>query len=119
MLNSGHELEVRNLLTEPWTKGKLELFFNDRPIADCFNKTNPKIKAAVISPDSLTREEALNMMVAEPLLISRPLIQVGEERLAGFNVETVHHWIGLKQETVGSRDPQNCLCVKNEAKELA
>ena len=54
------------------------------------------------------------MMVAEPLLISRPLMQVSEERLAGFDVETVHHWIGLKQETVGSGDPQNCPCIKNE-----
>ena len=28
-------------------------------------------------------------MVAEPLLIARTRMQVGEERLAGFDVETV------------------------------
>lgn len=114
LLNSGHELDVRNLLTEPWTNGKLELFFNDQPIADCFNQTNPQIKAGIISPGKLSREEALNMMVAEPLLILRPLMQVGEKRLAGFDVETVHRWVGLNQEMIGSGDPKNCPCVKNE-----
>lgn len=114
LLNSGHELEVRNLLSEPWTKENLELFFNDRPVVEWFNKTNPQIKSGSISPDKLTRKEALTMMVAEPLLIVRPLMQFGDERLAGFDVETVHHWIGLTHETVGSTDPQNCACAKNE-----
>lgn len=114
LLNSGHELDVRNLLTEPWTKENLELFFQNRPIADCFNKTNPQIKAGVISPGRLSREEALNMMVAEPLLILRPLMQVGEKRLAGFDIETVCRWIGLKQETVGPGDPENCPCVNSQ-----
>lgn len=114
LLTSGHELEVRNLLTEPWTKENLKLFFNNRPVAEWFNKTHPQIKSAVISPCNLTREKALDMMIVEPLLIVRPLMQIGEERIAGFDVETLHRWIGLKQETIGPADPQNCPCVNNE-----
>jgi nitrogenase-associated protein len=115
LLASGHELEVRNLLTEPWTKECLAHFFGTRPVAEWFNMTNPRVKAGEIVPTDVTRDEALSMMVSEPLLIVRPLMQVGGERLAGFDVETVHNWIGLKIETVGDRDPKNCPCVTSES----
>lgn len=110
LLNSGHELEVRNLLREPWTKESLDLFFSDRPVAEWFNKTNPQVKSGTISPDKLTREEALTMLVTEPLLIGRPLMQVGKERMAGFNVELVQAWIGLKKGALDENNPQDCPC---------
>ncbi len=108
---SGHQLEVRNLLTEPWTKEELALFFGQRPVTEWFNMTNPRVKAGTIVPSEISPKQALNMMVVEPLLIVRPLMQVGEERLAGFNASEVHNWVGLKLEEVGERDPQNCPCV--------
>jgi nitrogenase-associated protein len=108
---SGHTLEVRNLLAEPWTEVQLALFFGDRPVAEWFNMTNPRVKAGEIIPAKVDRDAALQLMVAEPLLIVRPLMQVGEERLAGFNMQQVHSWIGLNSEMVGDRDPQNCPCV--------
>lgn len=114
LLASGHELEVRNLLTEPWTKVELAQFFGDRPVAEWFNMTNPQVKAGEIVPAKVSREDALAMMVAEPLLIVRPLMQVGEQRMAGFNVEAVQNWIGLKTETISAPDPQNCPCVNSE-----
>ncbi|MBJ6726835.1 thioredoxin domain-containing protein [Geomesophilobacter sediminis] len=111
LLASGHELEVRNLLAEPWTKERLAQFFGTRPVVEWFNPTNPRVKSGEIVPGELGREEALALMVAEPLLIVRPLMQVGEQRMAGFEVTQVHHWIGLSLEHVGERDPKNCPCV--------
>ncbi|APG27056.1 hypothetical protein A7E78_03935 [Syntrophotalea acetylenivorans] len=108
---SGHELEVRDLLTETWSKEDLALFFGNRPVAEWFNMTNPRVKAGTIVPSEISPEQALNMMVVAPLLIVRPLMQVGEKRLAGFNTDEVHNWVGLKLEEVGERDPQNCPCV--------
>ncbi|NCP78552.1 MAG: hypothetical protein GW833_05210 [Desulfuromonadales bacterium] len=114
LLASGHQLEERNLLTEPWTRESLALFFGDRPVADWFNITNPRIKSKELVPAEISGEEALALMIADPLLIVRPLMQVGSERLAGFQVEQVHNWIGLDLATVGPRDPQNCPCVTSE-----
>lgn len=111
LLASGHELEVRNLLTEPWSEQSLALFFGDRPVTEWFNPTNPRVKSGEVDPASWGRDEALRLMVAEPLLIVRPLMQVGQERLAGFDVTQVHNWIGLKLDSVGERDPKNCPCV--------
>ncbi len=111
LLASGHELEVRDLLTENWSAELLAKFFGDRPVVEWFNITNPDIKAGKVDPKKITSTEALKMMVAEPLLIGRPLMQVDNERLAGFEVDEVHNWIGLKLGLVGERDPKDCPCV--------
>lgn len=111
LLASGHELEVRDLLSEPWNAETLQKFFGRRPVAEWFNITNPRVKSGELIPAEIPAERALQMMVDEPLLIGRPLMQVGEQRLAGFDVEQVHNWIGLKLESVGERDPKNCPCV--------
>lgn len=111
LLASGHELEVRDLLTQDWSLESLQLFFGERPVTEWFNMTNPRVKSGEINPAEVTPEQALQMMVAEPLLIVRPLMQVGNERLAGFEVQQVHNWIGLKLDTIGPRNPQHCPCV--------
>jgi len=111
LLASGHELDVRNLLAEPWSVESLAAFFGSRPVAEWFNPSNPKVKSGELVPAQVRAEDALRMMLEEPLLIVRPLMQVGEQRLAGFQVEQVHNWIGLQLESVGERDPQNCPCV--------
>ena len=111
LLASGHQLDVRDLLTEPWSRVGLKQFFGDRPVSEWFNPTNPAVKSGEIVPEEVDPEDALTMMVENPLLIVRPLMQVGEERLAGFDVQEVHNWIGLNLESVGERDPKNCPCV--------
>lgn len=111
LLASGHELDVRNLLTETWDEAKLARFFGERPPSEWFNPSNPRVKSGEIKPAEISVEAALEMMVAEPLLIVRPLMQVGQERLAGFDVQQVHNWIGLALDAVGERDPKNCPCV--------
>ncbi len=111
LLASGHELDVRNLLTEPWTRETLALFFGERPVVDWFNPSNPLVKSGELNPAAIGDDDALAMMVEEPLLIVRPLMQVGQQRLAGFDVEQVHNWIGLALDSVGPRDPKNCPCV--------
>ena len=72
----GHRLTVRNLLAEPWTAERLRPFFGDRPVCDWFNLTAPRVRSGEVLPDALGEQEALALMVAEPLLIRRPLIEV-------------------------------------------
>lgn len=111
LLASGHELEVRDLLTEPWSEESLAQFFGDRPVTEWFNPAHPKVKSGEVVPGAFGQKETLRLMVSEPLFIVRPLMQVGDERLAGFDVEQVHNWIGLALDSVGERDPRNCPCV--------
>lgn len=93
---AGHTLEVRNLLAEPWTAESLRPFFGHLPVADWFNRAAPAVKDGSVAPDGLDEATALTLMLADPLLIRRPLLQVGDQRRVGFVPEEVAAWIGLR-----------------------
>ncbi|WP_427162435.1 ArsC/Spx/MgsR family protein [Aliinostoc sp. HNIBRCY26] len=114
---AGHEVIAYDLLTEPWTTERLRSFFGDRPVSQWFNPSSPKIKSGEIVPEKLDEQTALFLMLRDPLLIRRPLIQVGDRREVGFDVETLDAWIGLKPvdesframaENLMSQDLQGC-----------
>lgn len=92
---AGHRLTVRDLLAEPWTMTSLRPFFGDRPVADWFNRAAPAVKSGAVVPEAMDEDSALAAMLETPLLIRRPLMQVGEERACGFEAEQVDRWVGL------------------------
>ncbi|MGM3304854.1 ArsC/Spx/MgsR family protein [Anabaena sp. WFMT] len=93
---AGHEVVTYSLLTEPWTADRLRSFFGDRSVSEWFNKSAPKVKSGEVIPESIDADTALVMMLRDPLLIRRPLIEVGNRREVGFDVEKIDAWIGLK-----------------------
>ncbi len=105
---SGHELEVRNLLTEAWTAATLQRFFGTKPVAAWFNPASPRIKSGEIRPDGVSGADALAMMLADPVLIRRPLMQVGDRCESGFDSSAVDAWIGLQPAAV----PVGDQCVR-------
>ena len=92
---SGHILDVRDLLATPWTVETLRPFFGDKPVADWFNRAAPKVKEGVVVPERFDEASALAAMLAEPLLIRRPLMECGGQYQVGFDVATVTAWVGL------------------------
>jgi nitrogenase-associated protein len=111
LLASGHTLNVRNLLTEAWDAGRLRSFFAGRPVAEWFNRSSPRIKSGEVSPEALNEAQALTLMLADPLLIRRPLMEANGRREAGFEPERVSAWIGLKEVPV----PVTDTCVRETA----
>lgn len=95
LIAAGHTVDARNLLTERWTVQQLQRFFGHRPIAECFNPTAPLITSGVVIPEQLDRATALQLMIAHPLLIRRPLIQSGDRYAVGFNLDELEPWLGL------------------------
>lgn len=93
---SGHEVVSFNLLTEPWTTERLRSFFGDRPVVEWFNKAAPRVKSGEVIPEKLDGPTALTLMVEDPLLIRRPLMEVDNRREVGFDVDKIDAWIGLK-----------------------
>ena len=81
---SGHLLDVRDLREEVWTPARLRPFFGDRPIAAWFNPRAPKVVRREVRPETLDEAEALAMLVAEPLLIRRPLLAVAGPGRSGL-----------------------------------
>jgi nitrogenase-associated protein len=86
---AGHQVITRSLLTEPWTARKLRGFFGETPVASWFNPAAPRIKSGEVKPAEIDAAGALALMLDDPLLIRRPLIDVGNARCAGFDREPV------------------------------
>ena len=93
---AGHTLERRNLLTSPWSRETLLEFLWPVPVAQWFNRAAPRIKDGEIVPERLDAEAALALLLAEPLLIRRPLMQREDgARLVGFDTAQVERFVGL------------------------
>ncbi|MBW4518297.1 MAG: hypothetical protein KME16_01005 [Scytolyngbya sp. HA4215-MV1] len=114
---AGHDVQAQNLLTTPWTVESLRPFFGTLLVADWFNRSAPTIQSGAVIPENLDAETALSLMVETPLLIRRPLIQVGDRRSVGFDVAAINAWIGLQSidpaqqathETLKQQDLQTC-----------
>ncbi|WP_207061877.1 ArsC/Spx/MgsR family protein [Motiliproteus sp. SC1-56] len=81
---AGHHLVVHDLLAQPWTPSRLRRYFGRRPVAEWFNRSAPAVKRGEVVPESLDAKAALKLLVADPLLIRRPLMRLGQRRWVGF-----------------------------------
>ncbi len=115
---SGHQVIAYNLLIAPWTPDWLYLFFGDLPVAQWFNTTARAITAGLVVPEQLDAAIALDLMVLDPGLIRRPLLQVGNQRQVGFDPDVINRWIGLSAvlSETGISPTDLTLCSKVAAR---
>ncbi len=104
---AGHTVWAKNLLTEKWTAQRLRAFFGELPVAEWFNLSSPRVREGEVDYDKVTETEALVLMLADPLLIRRPLMEVDGEYRVGFDPEAVDTWIGLGRKMPGE-DLETC-----------
>lgn len=102
---AGHEVIACNLLTEQWTQERLLDFFGERPVAEWFNRAAPRVKSGEVTPELLDEAEALQLMLNDPLLIRRPLMEAGGRKEAGFDQDKIHAWLGLSPS---ANDLESC-----------
>jgi nitrogenase-associated protein len=88
-------VEARNLLTEPWNAARLQAFFGERPVAEWFNRSAPAVTAGRVVPEQMDAAQALALMVQDPLLIRRPLLEVEGRRSVGFEAQDIMVLLGL------------------------
>jgi len=105
LLAAGHEVIARNLLTEAWTPERLLAFFGKHPVADWFNRASPRVKSGELVPEQLDANTALQLMLQDPLLIRRPLLEAGGRKEIGFDQNLIHDWLGL---TPNNSDLESC-----------
>ena len=98
---AGHDVEARNLLTEAWTAERLAVFLGALPVSQWFNRASPRVKSGEIDPARLDGEKAMALLLADPLLIRRPLMEAGDWRCAGFDAAEVDRTIGLALDRAG------------------
>ncbi len=107
LAKAGHTVWAKNLLAERWTAARLRPFFGQRPVEEWFNRSAPRVRDGEIDCERLTETEALVLMLADPLLIRRPLMDVDGDCRVGFDQVEVDAWIGLTN-TAASADLETC-----------
>lgn len=103
---AGHQVIARSMLTEPWTAARLREFFGDMPVADWFNAAAPAVKSGALDLQTANAAQALALMLADPLLIKRPLLEIEDRHCAGFNPAHLAARLGLHLPS--ETTPQGC-----------
>lgn len=108
LVAAGHAVEFRDLLSTRWSAERLLAFLGPLPVAAWFNRQAPALKSGEVVPENLGFEAALRLLLADPLLIRRPLLEMGSERRVGFDVAAVDAWIGLNGVAVPADLGEGC-----------
>ncbi len=104
LIASGHAVDARDLLSEPWSASSLRPYFGAKSVPEWFNAASPRVKSGEVKPDAVNPQEAIMMMILDPGLIRRPLMRIGDHCEAGFDPAAISRWIGLKTEAGDAAD---------------
>jgi nitrogenase-associated protein len=91
---AGHSLSCIDILKYPWSPEKLLRFVTGKNPSEMINYTAPAVKKGELVPEHLSFKEAVNLMVADPILIKRPLIAVNGLNIQGFSDSRLTPYLG-------------------------
>lgn len=94
LIEAGNTLECLNILEHSWNVEELTSFFAEKSPILIMNHTAPAIKKGEIVPANLQYEEAVSLMIENPILIKRPLIRVDGMSIQGFMDERLTPYLG-------------------------
>lgn len=87
---AGIRFDVKSMLDTPWTRGTLEPFFEGLEKTQIINPSAPKVKSGEVDVSQLSMDSLIELMIQEPILIKRPLIEVGSIKICGFDMEKLN-----------------------------
>jgi nitrogenase-associated protein len=109
LASAGHTITRRSLLETRWTAGELLAFFGSMPVAQWFNRAAPRIKSGALVPEALDARSAIAELLADPLLIRRPLMQRADgARMVGFEIADVERFVGLGAQAPAASSLEGC-----------
>ena len=79
--------DERELFKQPMSADELRTLLHGRPVSDIFATRSPTFKALGLAGRPLDDDERLRLMVEHPQLIRRPIVQVDDELVVGFDAK--------------------------------
>ncbi|MCX7982928.1 MAG: hypothetical protein N2572_08480 [Syntrophales bacterium] len=83
------DLEERDFFRFPFSPEEIKSLLHGRSAKDMFNPRSPEVKKRGLSPDQLTDEDLISLMIEEPRLIKRPIVVIGKETYFGADTKTL------------------------------
>lgn len=98
----GYMILSRDLLQIDMTTEELFSYLKDKTLQDWFNPNAPKVKSGEIDPKDFSSQEALELLLSEPILIRRPLMSINGRRMSGFDHKEVENALGFSLKNMPS-----------------
>ncbi len=83
------ELDERDFFKDSFTEAELRDLLGDTNPAEVFSWRSPSARKLGIDRDTVSPDELISLMVGEPRLIRRPLIQVEGRLIVGTDKRAV------------------------------
>ena len=97
--NHNISFSVKSLLDTKWTNDTLSQFFEGLDVNEIFNPFAPQIRDKEIDIIKLSKEEAINLMIRNPILIKRPLLDINGTKICGFDIEKINKLLNVNIDT--------------------
>lgn len=91
---NGISYTTKSILSNPWSKEELLSYFEGLSIEDIYNPFAPQIKSGEIKPQLLNKDGLVTLMLQEPILIKRPLLNIDGNKICGFDLEKINTLFG-------------------------
>ena len=88
------ELDERDFFKDGFTETELRDLLGDTPPADVFSWRSPSARKLGLDRDTVTADELIRLMLDEPRLIRRPLIQVEGRIIVGTDKKAMAEAFG-------------------------
>ena len=76
------EVEYRDFFTDPFSEDELRKLLGERPPSEHFSWNSPSRRKLGIDRDETSEDELIALMLQEPRLIRRPIIEIDGELLS-------------------------------------
>ena len=93
-MQGGVELEERDFFADPLSEQELRDLIGNRPASQIFSWNSPSFKKLGVTRENLDDDRLIQLMLDEPRLIRRPLVQVGGEVFVGTDKEAMERVLG-------------------------
>jgi nitrogenase-associated protein len=94
LATGGHEIEARSLPDHAWTREELAPFFEGLAVEDWFNISARRVKEGEVIPEALDEDGAYRFLLADPILVRRPLLEINGLKKLGFDLEWIEAQVG-------------------------
>ena len=89
LLQNGVSLDERDFFKDTFSEQEIRELAKDVGISQLFARRSPSLKQMGLADQELTDEKMLELMLQEPRLVRRPLVNLGGKLLVGANLKTV------------------------------
>ena len=93
-MQEGVELEERDFFADPLSDQELRDIIGNRPASQIFSWNSPSFKKLGVTRESLDDDRLIQLMLDEPRLIRRPLVQMGGGVFVGTDKEAMRRALG-------------------------